>query len=200
MRWSLVGRDVPLRRAMDVLEMGTASGVILAGPAGVGKSRLAAEVARLAETEGFHVVAVSGSPSTRAVPFGAFVHLVPSVVASDRLQLLQLTVASLRRSAGEHRLLLTVDDAQELDDSSLALVHLLATTSDAALCLTLRTGGETPAGLVQLWKDDHLDRIDLTSLTDGSIANLVGQELGTVSDEGVERLVTLAGGNPLLLK
>ena len=200
MRWSLVGRDVPLRRAMDVLEMGTASGVILAGPAGVGKSRLAAEVARLAETEGFHVVAVSGSPSTRAVPFGAFVHLVPSVVASDRLQLLQLTVASLRRSAGEHRLLLTVDDAQELDDSSLALVHLLATTSDAALCLTLRTGGETPAGLVHLWKDDHLDRIDLTSLTDESIANLVGQELGTVSDEGVERLVTLAGGNPLLLK
>ena len=55
-RWQLVGRHEELARARDALQNGSGSAVVIHGAAGVGKSRLAAELVERAEREGRVVV------------------------------------------------------------------------------------------------------------------------------------------------
>src|SRR5687767_2408615 len=81
MRWPLTGRDAELRLVGEALSRGSAGGVVIAGLAGVGKTRLAAAAAELAAAEGCAVEWVRASGSARSIPLGAFATLLP---ATDR--------------------------------------------------------------------------------------------------------------------
>jgi replication-associated recombination protein RarA len=88
------------------------SGVILAGPAGVGKTRLAAEIVEQGATAGLHVERAVASQTARGIPFGALAPLLPpAALAVERGigMLGQATEALMQRSGGL-RLLLLVDD------------------------------------------------------------------------------------------
>lgn len=68
----LVGRDAELKQLTDLLSQaadGAARMVVLAGEAGVGKSRLAREVTDLARARGFAVFAGRSPESALPVPF-----------------------------------------------------------------------------------------------------------------------------------
>src|SRR5436190_5114512 len=73
---SLVGRSAELRALEDAvarLDGGAAQAVELVGPAGIGKTRLLAELAQRAESRGHLVLVGSGAELERELPFWVFV-------------------------------------------------------------------------------------------------------------------------------
>src|SRR5206468_93982 len=89
--WPLVGRAEELHLVLDVLTGGRSRGVVLAGELGVGKTRLAREVAE-ALTREFAVEWTAATPASASIPFGALAHLLPNLDATstdDRLLLVR---------------------------------------------------------------------------------------------------------------
>lgn len=158
-RWDVPQHEAALQRLGDALAAGR--GAVVLGPDGCGKStlaRLAAEdyarahPATLARW-------VTGTPTERAVPFGAFSHLVGFSEIGKPAALLRAARASL----GGDELLLVVDDAHELDVLSATLVYQLALAGTARMIVTARApeSGAAPEAIAALWTDDLLPRIDI---------------------------------------
>src|SRR5262245_55723139 len=86
--------------------------VVLAGPAGVGKTRLASEVLAEADRRGFAVLRVGATPLAQELPFGAFATLLPELPAGlDRVEMLRQIAAAVVGRSREGHLALFVDDA-----------------------------------------------------------------------------------------
>src|SRR5205823_2800017 len=86
--WPLIGRAGELQR-VDALLCGGGGGVVLAGPPGVGKTRLGAEGLALAGARGFATLRVAGTHAAAGLPFGAFAPLLPEVPAGfERMHVL----------------------------------------------------------------------------------------------------------------
>src|SRR5262245_55815121 len=81
--WPLTGRSTQLEELGRFYADPARAGVVLYGPAGVGKTRLAEEALRLAERGGRPVARAVGHPATRGFPLGALAHLLPAELASD---------------------------------------------------------------------------------------------------------------------
>ena len=99
-----------LRRALRV----PGGGVVVMGAPGVGKTRLAREIAEGARTAGEGTsVWVSGTRSAAGVPFGAFAHLLPAldVPGQDRLAVMMQARRAVLHVAGDSGGFLVVDDA-----------------------------------------------------------------------------------------
>jgi len=182
--WPLAGRTAELRRLVGLLTESQSRGVIIAGLAGVGKSRLAAEGLQLLERRGFATARVTATRSASSLPFGALAPLLPSGryemagLADDRADLLRRSAAALVERAGDRRLVVFVDDAHLLDDASATLIHQLAVTGTAAVLLTIRSGEPAPDSVVALWKDHVAERIDLLGLPAEAISELLASVLG----------------------
>ena len=80
----------------------------------------------------------TGTPTERAVPFGAFSHLVAIADIGKPAALLRAARASLSGEDGEGDLLLIVDDAHNLDILSATLVYQLALAGTARMIVTAR--------------------------------------------------------------
>ncbi len=190
--WPLVGRDEELALLDGETRRGA---VVVAGPAGVGKSRLVADWARDLDGTTATVVATRSSAT---VPFAAFAPWAPP----DPAPAAQL--ATLRRIADHLAATartLVVDDAHLLDDASAALVLHLAGHADLRLVATLRAGEPCPDPIVALWRDGTGTRIDLRPLSEGECATLVARRLGgRLHASAQDRLWTLSAGNPLHLR
>jgi len=204
LRWPLVGRDGELARVAEAMADG-ANGVLLAGPAGVGKTRLATESIELAEQRGWAHAVVRANRSAATIPFGAFAPLLPAAPAANaegQADSLRAACRAVVEAAGESTLVLVVDDAQELDDASAALLALLAVEPQVFTVVTVRTEDRAaPAALTALWKDELLTRIDVPELSAESAAQLVAEALGGPVDGGTaQTLYGTSGGNALFLR
>jgi MoxR-like ATPase len=73
--WPLVGRGAELKRASTLMRANRGA-IVLAGAAGVGKTRLAAECLDLAAIRGFVPLRVSATQGAAGLPFGAFASLL----------------------------------------------------------------------------------------------------------------------------
>lgn len=94
--WPLVGRHHELEHIAAAREAGRA-GVVLIGPAGVGKSRLARAAVAQARESGAQTSWVQATRSAATVPLGAFAGLLPEDVRSDEpLELLRRGAEALR--------------------------------------------------------------------------------------------------------
>jgi DNA-binding CsgD family transcriptional regulator len=173
--------------------------VLLVGETGVGKSHLAHQVADGREAD--HVEMLTGARATRDIPFGAVAHLVPERAVSDPLRLLQLLRRTLEdRAAGRH-LIVVVDDLDQLDPRTQALVYQLASTSPAGVVATVRSEHASTPEIVQFWKDDHLARIDVHPLRRDEHDAIVSDLLGRPAPHRLaERIWTLTRGNPLFAR
>src|SRR6266540_4752702 len=76
--WPFVGRERELARVAAALGRPDAAGLLLAGPAGVGKTRLATECATIAERVGFRCARVLATRAAAGVPLGALAPLLPA--------------------------------------------------------------------------------------------------------------------------
>ena len=195
-RWPLTGRYEELRKVAAAIRPG-AAGVVVAGRAGVGKTRLARDAVAGPAGRGVAVVWAHGSAAVRSLPLGAFAGLldVPPGDPSD-------TVArALGQLAEQRPLVLVVDDAHLLDEHSAIVLHRVVVRRLAPAVVTIRAGEPVLDIVTSLWKDDHLPRLDLAPLDVADTTELVARVLGgPVESASARRLWTLTQGSPLFLR
>src|SRR5947209_15499149 len=213
----LVGREDERRRLQTVLDAardGRSGGLLLRGPAGIGKTALL----RWAEAaaDGFRVLRARGIQSESGIPFAGLAELVapllellddiPEVQGSalrgalalapgssaDRFTVPAALLSLLARAAEDAPVLAIVDDAQWLDEASI----------EAFLFAGRRLGQEGVAILAAMRAEREpagaqwLESLALAPLPDGDARALLGAEIAP----GVaDRLLETAAGNPLAL-
>ena len=220
-RWPLVGRGDELAELERLLGPGGGpGGVALFGDAGVGKSRLVAEVVDARRADGMAVEWVRATEAAKNIPLGSFAHLLAPVDDAHLPDdLLHLALAGLGERSGDASLVLAVDDAHLLDESSVALLHLAVTQSNVQVLVSVRTAEPLPPGLVGLWKDELLVRLDVAPLSRDATEQLVLAMVGGSLDRGPappandarrrdgsvpaslqDRIWRLSRGNPLFVR
>ncbi|MGH3775407.1 MAG: LuxR C-terminal-related transcriptional regulator [Pseudonocardiaceae bacterium] len=197
-----MGRDSELQFIAERMTGLEQRSVVIAGPAGVGKTRLAREALAAAKRSGRSTRWAAGTSAAAAIPLGAVAHLLPALgTASDPFTLLQRAGAAIADQGKGHRLIVGIDDAHLLDELSVTLVHQLALTRTACLVLTVRTGEPAPDPVVTLWKNGLADRLELQQLPRVELDRLVTGVLGGVVDSRtIERLWRATRGNALFLR
>jgi energy-coupling factor transporter ATP-binding protein EcfA2 len=155
-RWNVPQHETALARLDAALAVGR--GAVVLGPDGTGKSTLARLAAENLTRDHAATVTrwVTGTPTERAVPFGALSHLVQITEIGKPAALLRAARASLD---GDD-LLLVVDDAHDLDILSATLVYQLALAGAVRMVVTARAEA-APDAIAALWTDGLLDRIDI---------------------------------------
>jgi len=203
-RWPIVGREREVALVGEALRDPAWSGVVIGGPTGAGKSRLAQECQALAEASGFGALWVTATRAAREIPLGALAGVLPRVATNSSAttsDALRIAVDNLVSSVGERPLLLIVDDAHLLDDASATVVHQLTAHSGSFVVVTIRDGERSPDAIASLWKDGLAARIDVPALTEDDLEHLVQVVLGgAVSVALTHELWRTSAGNALYLR
>jgi DNA-binding CsgD family transcriptional regulator len=198
--WPLIGRTEELRTIEAAISASGSAGILVCGPAGVGKSRVAREALSAAASQGCEARWTVGASSARAIPLGAFTAWAPSGV-TDTVQLLQGVIESLTAQSSATRVVVGVDDVHLLDDLSTFVVHQIVQRGAAKVILTVRDGVQIPAAIQEIWKAGHFDRLDLAQLSLDETTTLLSATLeGAVDSDAAQRLWKLTRGNVLYLR
>jgi DNA-binding CsgD family transcriptional regulator len=138
-----------LGRALDAARAGSGTAVLVAGEAGIGKTRLASELAARARGEGFEVVLGRSIDLVGTeLPYLPFVEAlrplgglpqVDAQAAGSQLRVFQETLALLGERAAAAPVLLVLEDLHWADTSTLDLVVFLAHNLDDRRVLLLGT-------------------------------------------------------------
>lgn len=203
MEWPLTGRVEELGETLVALRSTSVAGVAIAGPPGVGKTRLARAAVEALRAGGVEIEWVSATFAASVVPLSVFAHLVPAPTdrRTEPIDVFRAVAPALHERAGGRELVLVVDDCHLLDDASAALLLQLATAGVTRLLLTLRSGARVPDALVALWKDRFVSRIELQPLGRVDTADLLQEVLGgPVDGATVERMWRVTGGNALYVR
>ncbi len=197
----LTGRDSELgviRRALS--GTGKQAGVVIVGPAGVGKTWLAREVLRRAEASGERTKWIVGTESAHALPLGAFIGSLGDAM-SDPLTNVRRVINSFVAQQRRGRTVVGVDDAHLLDGLSALVIHELAQSGGARLVITVRSGSQEPDAVTALWKNGLLARLDLEPLSAAAAREVIEKTLdGPVDARTAARFRELTGGNTLFLR
>jgi DNA-binding CsgD family transcriptional regulator/tetratricopeptide (TPR) repeat protein len=200
----LVGRALEVELVFSQLAPPARRATVLGGQAGIGKTRLAQEIADRWEAGGADVTWLSGSAGRTEIPFGAVVRLLPEVAAPSGdlvpafdAQLIRSAVALARQQPDR---LVVIDDAHLLDQWSALLIHHVVLDGQAPVLLTVRSGEPAPPTIAALWRDRRAERVDLLPLSRVEVADLATRLIGgDVEKATAERLCDACDGNPLLL-
>lgn len=219
---TLLGRHRELEQLLDFARESTrrGGGLLLRGPAGIGKSCALAAFSEQARAEGFRQLMVTGVQSEARLAFAGLHQLVRPVldlaedlpprqrdallaafgmseVAAPDAYLIALAVLELLAlTATSAPLLAIVDDAQWLDrPTAEALAFVLRRLGDdrVAFVICTREGYETPLSALSL------PLIELGPLDDADAAALLDVRAPHLDEQRRSRVLELAQGNPLAL-
>jgi tetratricopeptide (TPR) repeat protein len=217
-----VGRAAELAELLAALDdafAGRGALLLLRGEPGIGKTRLAEELAARAEARGARAAwgrcwEGEGAPAywpwvqiLRAAPFGPLpgdaplAGLIPSgdEPQGARFALFDAVVRRIHRAAADAPLVLVLDDLQWADLPSLLLLKLLARDLHRARLLVIGTARDAEARaqpevqrlLAEIAREGHVR--PLGGLGVDELARLAGRDAG---DALVTRLHRATGGNP----
>jgi DNA-binding CsgD family transcriptional regulator len=229
----VVGRGVELAAAEELLERAGTSmaALLLEGEAGIGKTTIWEACVDGARSRGWLVLAAQPARAEQGLTLGGLTDLLGATSDDDMARLpqpqrhalevallrveptgalpdqraLSVAVAGLLRGLARHDrpVLLAVDDAQWLDESSAAiLAHAVRRLADRPIgvLLAIRTGTSTQASdaLADAAPPDRLERVHVGPLPLGSLHRLLETRL----ERSFPRLVLVqieatSGGNPL---
>ena len=196
--WSFVGRSREMATAQGWLSDGRH--VVLQGPAGCGKSRLAGEIVAAAAATGVLTRRIAGSPSATPIPLAALSALVEGDIGGDIVSRSLLALEADGRSGAGDPILL-VDDAHSLDDASAVAVHQIGLSGRVRLVMTVRAGSPAPPALGRLLAEPGVERLDMPPLDDVDVADLLHTALdGPLETRSLDVLVRTSQGNPLFLR
>jgi len=134
-----------LERVLDTTRAGSGATVLVAGEAGIGKTRLASELARRARDAGFEVLLGRSIDLVGTeLPYQPFVEALRPlgelrVQAPSQLRVFEETLALLTDRAADAPVLLVLEDLHWADTSTLDLVVFLAHNLDDRPVLLLAT-------------------------------------------------------------
>lgn len=198
-RVGLVGRDNELAEAANALESG--SGAVVVGDGGIGKTAL---VRAAAARSSCYVVNVRGSRVSGKTPFGALAWLIsdlPEGVVSHPVKLLRELESALQQQADGKQILLLVDNAEHLDDSTAMILSQLVRRAAVAVLATAENLSASAAEFLSLWTEGLLHRIDLVALpteqTRELMENILGDRVSSIAAQAMQRH---SGGNPQMIK
>lgn len=202
-QWPLVGRSVEVEFGVHLLvEAGRC--LVISGVAGVGKSRLAAEIARRAAdaVAGAVVqVAATDAPTAQLAPLLAAAGLLGAGDGDGVETFMGRIVDAVLTVGGGHGVVLVVDDAHHLDDLSAAAVRQLSVAGLARIVATVRAGESVAGDLAALWRNDGGERLELQPLSELELRELAGAVLDApLSAESAHLLAEYSGGNCLALR
>ncbi|MEY9854973.1 DNA-binding CsgD family transcriptional regulator [Catenulispora sp. GAS73] len=200
--WPLVGRELELASFDAVWAARRCQGVVVHGPAGIGKSRLARECLPRAVRAGFEAGQATASAPAAAVPLGAIAHLIPpGLDLVDPVRGFAAVARALSGPGGRRRWVLLVDDLQWLDAASAVLLRQLMDAGVVRLIGTVRSGEPVGDAVGALCGGDAVHRIDLEPFdvraTEQALQAALG---GPVVRRTVEDLHEASGGNVLFLR
>jgi DNA-binding SARP family transcriptional activator/WD40 repeat protein len=198
----LVGREAELDRLITMwaaARTGVGGAFLVDGAAGIGKSRVVAELARYAAAHGAivrHVTAnaeqTAPCAALRAVLTGGS---APYAITSDHTEL----AAAARVLAGSGRpVLLVIDDLEQADVATTpALIRLAKEAGDLPLLLVgvFRLDASGPAA--GALRTAELPRLRVGPLADEAVVEIVGLYAGEGFEIDVAEVVAGATGSPL---
>ena len=124
---------------------------------------------------------------------------VASHFGPDPLRRVREVIDALIGDRGE--VVVGIDDAHLLDDLSAFTVHQLVTRRLATVIMTIRSGESPPDAITAIWKDQHLQRLELQPLSLLETTHLVEHVLdGPVHSLCAKRLWQYTQGNALYLR
>ncbi|MDX1875481.1 LuxR C-terminal-related transcriptional regulator [Mycolicibacterium sp. 120266] len=199
--WPLTGRSAEIGAIRAGISARDTAGVVVRGPAGVGKSRLVRDA-----LQGSEYRWIVGTTSARDIPLGAFTAWTRSA-DDDRLRLVHSVIEAVTAAPAGRGVIVAVDDAHLLDDLSVFVLHQVVQWRAAKVVLTVRDGSDgsgIPESVRELWKDTDdraFARLDLQPLARQESADLLAAALqGPVDPDAAGRLWTLTRGNVLYLR
>jgi DNA-binding CsgD family transcriptional regulator len=197
--WPFRGREAELTLIAQAMDDPGRAGIVVAGEAGVGKTRLALEALDHADRKGYPTRRAVATRATRSIPLGALAQLLPTDLPSANL--LRAATEALVAVDEPGRLVLGMDDAHLLDDVSAALLHQVVRSGAAFVLLTLRSGEPAPDPITALWKERIIERFDLLPLSPLEVEQVLIAALGgQVDSTTTARLWRATRGNALLLR
>ncbi|MEV0386465.1 AAA family ATPase [Nonomuraea sp. NPDC050643] len=199
--WPLLGRDREMELLTSALATGASGGGVLIGAAGMGRTRLAREITATAIRSGRATQWLVATRAAASLPFGATLSLLPlDEPATEPFAFIRGVIRHMEALARPYPPVVCIDDAHLLDDASAALIHQLALRRIGFLVLTVRREEPVPDAVVALWKDGHLEPIELKPLPPEAVDTLIARTLGRQVDALTRaELQVTAAGNPLAL-
>ncbi|MBC7460252.1 MAG: AAA family ATPase [Thermoleophilia bacterium] len=217
----IIGRDREIAR----LDLAVGPGrdglryAMLSGPSGLGKTTLANNTARRAEGRGFRVATIRGRAGSLSTPFAPFIEAMPefqvllSVLTGDHVADIEHAgiglVNLLIELSVERPLLLIFDDAQALDESSIALLPYISgvsTRADITMLFVEQTDAIGIPDSYRAFVEGLLARrivshLELQSMSSDAVRELVAHVM-LLDDPAMvpEVIVDRSGGNPWFAK
>lgn len=177
-----------VRRALRAVPAPT---LVIAGPAGIGKTRLIAEA--VADLPG--VRWVHPSLATAAIPLGAFAEHIDPVIVDPLLRVRSL-IENFASERGEA--VVVIDDIQVLDQMSMIVMQTLMSFPAVRVVLGYRTSGAPSALIAEALNGPAVVRIDLEPLSPTAVDELADKALGgDVAPSVRAELWRLTQGNSL---
>jgi DNA-binding CsgD family transcriptional regulator len=201
--WRMTGRAAELAQLDAAIGAGGTGGMVLAGTAGTGKTRLLREALHRAKRAGRDVVQVAATRCTAAIPFGAVSGLLPPGVPAGGppWELLRWAAEHLARPAAQPPLVVGADDVHLLDRESAALLHHLVLHGAVFLVAAVRASEPAPDAVAALWKDGLAGRLTVHPLPAAAMDDLLVQALGPAVQDGARQHIHwVTRGSPLLLR
>jgi DNA-binding SARP family transcriptional activator len=219
--WPLVGRSEQLAelvKALDQAESGTVALAALVGEPGIGKSRLAGELARVAGERGATVLLGRCSQDDGAPPLWPWQQVLrglgrdlPETTEQDedgggRFRTWEAIADALAEAAAGRTVVVLLDDLHWADVASLRVLRLLGETVQDGRLLVLGTWRSHPEptdallDAVETFARRHAVRIDLHGLSAAETSQVVeAVSESTPSDAEATSLRQRTDGNPFFL-
>lgn len=205
-QWPFVGRAEILAR-LERLLFSSGGSTLLAGTAGVGKTRLATELLHQARQQGFSTFHITATRAAAEIPFGAFAGTLFAddeplpMPISARAEWMRGAVRRLAAMGGQLPVVVFVDDIHLLDPVSATFVHHAVGAKACLLVATMRTADPVPGPVLSLYKDGYATRVDIGVLDGGEIEGVLEAVLGgAVESSAIKQFAVRSGGNILYLR
>ncbi|WP_168796475.1 LuxR family transcriptional regulator [Arthrobacter echini] len=203
LRWPFSGRRDELTAIEAAFRSDSVGGVMLVGPGGAGKTRVAQQAVSSLSAHFDHVY-IRGAAAYSTVAYAALNVLLAELDEATTRSPLLILIALQRmfdENSSGRRILMHVDKVEDVDSDSAAVIVQLARMGAVHLLITCKDLLRAPEAFFDLWKDEVLERIDLRPLTLDATTEMVSAALeAPVSRAAAQELWTSSGGNPKFLQ